>query len=514
MLPIQKNYPSNQITENFMKIIEKNAIVKITKGVNKLAEIVAPTLGANGNNVIIEDQLGKIQIINDGASIINSIYLTDELENVGATLAKQVASRTNDEAGDGTTTSIVILNALLNEIKNHHSELRITRDKLKKYLAIAIKSIKTMARDIKDDNLEQIAFISSLDKDMSKTIASVYKTIGKEGVIEIVESKKEGIKAELVEGIQIDKGYASRLFTDNSSNKVEVENARVLISRKKIEVVSDIVPIMQALSAKSQNKLVIFCEDMSDEVLTLLILNKAQGQFNSLVVLTNDLDDVATVTGAKIIDDKANTAFNIDCLGEADRISASRFVTKILTNKFQKNILAKIKELNNALESSDNEYEKEKIRRRIARLQGGIAILKVGGSNELETGEKKLKLEDAVNAVNAAQEEGVVEGGGVALMRVAIELGKLPKTELLDIFIRVIESPYKQILKNATIDFKKINKNKLTYNTNSKKYEDFFEQGIIDPAKVTLSAVQNAFNAGLQVLTANFAVINKNKNDN
>ena len=493
-----------------MKKIYKNSQKEITEGINELNDIVAPTLGANGQNVIVEDPFGKVQTINDGATIINSVILEKEIHNVGATLAKQVAEKTNEEAGDGTTTSIVLLNAFLNEMnKIKRTDLRNCREELKKLLEEAEKYIDSIKIPLKDNDIEKVAYISSLDKEVSHKIKEIITKIGKDGIIEIAESKKVGISSEIVKGIRIEKGYSTQLFADSSTKKAVFDYSPVLVSRKKLSVVSDIVPLMQALNKNKINKLVIFCEDISEEVLTMLVLNKVQGQFNSLVVITDDLDDIATITGAKIIDEQSNPVIGEDSLGGAEKIVATKYRTTVINDKNKEEIETKIQELKGLLKEEEVIYEKETIKRKIARLKGGISILKVGGENEQATQEKKLKVEDAVNAVKSAQEEGIIEGGGVALMRLSMKLDKeKDKSETATLFKNVIQSPYKQILANANIDYNKIDLDKLSYNTKTEKYENFIETGVIDPAKVTKSALKNAFSMGMQILTAKSAIIN------
>jgi len=512
-----------------MKIMANKEVTqnKILEGVNDLNSITSVTLGGRGKNIILENQFGKIQVINDGTTIANEVVFEDPLKNAGATLAKQVASKTNEEAGDGTTTSIVLLHSFLKEMeKIKMKNSRGQRKEIKQEVDKVIEKLDKMKRDVKDGDIERIAYISSLDEEISKNVAELIKKIGKDGVINIEESKSVGITTEVVSGVRVDKGYITQLMaTDNTTLKAEIIDTPVLVTRKKLNVVSEILPLMQFLSSQKQNRLVIFCEDISDEVLTLLILNKVQGQFLSLVVKTSDLDDISTVTGAKVISEQNNLEFEADNLGVAGKVVATRFHTTVMDGKVDKSIIDdKVSELKKLQENEEIPYEKERLAKRIARLIGGVSVIKIGGENEVETFEKKLKLEDAVNAVKAAMEDGVVEGGGVALYKISLDMaqeyGNRDLTDAEKLVNVVITKPFYQVLENAELDLYELNdvcieiqNSGRGFNVITEKFENFFESGVIDPVKVTKCAVRNAFSMGMQILTAEASILIKKEKE-
>ncbi len=504
-----------------MKIIYgKDTKEQIKAGIDALADVVKTTLGGKGKNVILENQFGKIQIINDGTTIANHVELESPILNAGATLAKQVAAKTNEESGDGTTTSIVLLQAFLSEMEKVKSkDSRGLREEIKVEVDKVVAELDKMKRKVSHKDIERIAYISSLDKEISKAVASLIKKIGKDGVVSIEESKAVGISTEIVNGVRVDRGYVTQLMsTDSTTLKAELMDTAVLVSKKKISVIADMMPIMQHLAANKKNRLAVFCEDISEEVLSMLILNKVQGQFLTLVVKTNDLDDIATVTGAKVITDQNNLGFEPDQLGNAGKIVATRYHTTVMDGKVDPVIIKeKIDELKALKENEEIPYEKDKLAQRIARLQGGVSIIKIGGENEQETYEKKLKLEDAVNAVKAAQEDGIIVGGGLALYRIATKMLE-PRLRMEDVseatnlVAKVILTPIKQILSNAEEDIDERLSKMLDgqgYNVVTRQFEDFFESGVIDPVKVTKSAVKNAFAMGMQILTAESAIVIK-----
>lgn len=495
----------------------------ITEGINELADIVRVTLGGKGKNVVLENQFGKITIINDGTTIANAVEFEEPIKNAGATLAKQVAHKTNEEAGDGTTTSIVLLQAFLKEMdKVKTKDSRGLREEIRKVVDQVISKLDKMKRKVGHRDIERIAKISSLDDEMAKTIARVIKKIGKDGVVNIEESKVAGISTEVVNGVRVDRGFLNTLMvTDTAANKSEVNDTAVLVTRKKISFVQDIVPIMQHLGSSQRNRLVIFCEDISEEVLTMLVLNKIQGNFLTLVVKTNDLDDIATVTGAQVVTDQNDLQFIPDVLGNAGKVVSTKYHTTIIDGKQEQSVIdEKIEELKKMEANEETPYEKDMLKKRVARLMGGVSIIKIGGENEVETTEKKLKLEDAVNAVKAAMEDGIVEGGGLALYKVALQMVKEVErrglTEAEQLVHNVIITPFFQVLDNAEIDGDKqhdiceaVEQLDAGYNVVADRLENFFESGVIDPVKVTKSALKNAFSMGMMILTSEAAIVNK-----
>lgn len=492
----------------------------IKKGVDKLADVVKVTLGGKGKNVIINNEFQNVQIINDGVSIAREVELDDDVENTGATLAKQAAEKTNDEAGDGTTTTIVLLQAYLDEMtKIKSKDSRGLREEIKKVVENVIAEIDKKKQDLKDEDIYKVARNSALDDEIAKTITELIAKIGRDGVVSVEDSSVPEIKYEVVNGIKIDDGYLSPLMaTKKESMKAEIKNCPVLLTRKRIDSIPDMVTLLENVKAGGRNWLAIFCEEITDEVGGFLIANKLQGIFTTVVIKTKNMDDIETVTGAEIVTEENQKKFSMEVLGEAGKIVASRFNTLVIDGKAdQAEIDIKISELKSQLQEAESEWEKNKIAESIAKLQGGVSVIKIGGENEQETKEKKLKLEDALNAVKAAMEDGIVEGGGMCLYRIAI--GELFANKYEDemrneanlLVYNVIRKPLELILSNAEMKekFESGNIDKKALNVITGEWENFFETGIIDPAKVVKCALRNAFAMGNQILTAEASVILK-----
>lgn len=502
-----------------MKIITtKNASEKITEGINILADVVKTTLGAKGKNVIINNGFELPKIINDGVSIAREVELEDEVMNTGATLAKQCAEKTNDEAGDGTTTTIVLLQAFLNEFKKLEiKDVREFRRKINEKVDKVINYIDENKKEVGDGDLYRIAKNSSLDKDIANTVTEVIKKIGKDGVVSIENGNKAGITSDIVLGVKIDDGFISPyMITDKLKLKAEIKNAPILMTKRSITSMNDILPVLENLQAQGRNELVIFTEDITDDILAPLIVNKVKGVFTTIVVKTQNMEDIATVTGATIITPEGGEKFESNMLGLAGRVEVGKHYTIVSDGKVRKEAVEeKIGELKKARENSEDEEDKIKISSSIAKLQNGVATIKIAGENEVQTKEKKLKLEDALNAVKSAMEDGIIEGGGMSLYRMAINLQN-EEDESAKFVARVITQPIKQILKNADITSFDDNKLKseglnipLGLNVVTQEYEDFYKTGIIDPAKVVKRSLINAFAMGTSIATAEASVIVK-----
>ena len=448
--------------------------VKIKAGVDKLADIVKTTLGPKGKNVIIYNP-GDISIINDGATIAKAIEFVDPIENAGALLAKQCADKTNIEAGDGTTTTIVLLQAYLREMSKlpEYIEPRKVREAIQNELdTIVIPRIDEMKRPLEEGENYKIAFNSSLDEEIAKAVAEV---VTEDGVTDIEELDKFGIETEKVNGLRIDDGLMFQHFaTSTDSTTAEMTDCYVLLTNKDITTVKDLAELMDKLIKKNITKLAIFCASIEKEVVGFLVANKMQGIFQTLLVKTRDMDDIALLTGATIVTDELGTNYSEEILGKCGKIIATPYYTIVSDGvATQEAIEARISEYAEKRQKEKTFY----LEKMIARLKGGVSIIRIGGHNVQSTKERKLKLEDAVNATKAAMAEGVVVGGGQCLM----EIAEIVISELLH---NVLQAPREQLLANA--DNMAIN----------------ITPDVIDPAKVIKSALKNAIATGNMILTA------------
>jgi chaperonin GroEL len=498
-----------------MKIIHTTETKEILKsGVDRLADIVKVTLGGKGKNVVLNRGFGQIMIINDGVSIAKEVELADPGENTGADLAKVVAEQTNDEAGDGTTTSIVLLQAFLDEMmKVETKDPRKLREEIHEIVEEVVKKIDESKKEITEKDIYRVALNSSLDGEIAKVIDEVVKKIGRDGVVSIEEGRESGITTEIVGGMKLGEGLLTPYLINNrEALRADLQDVSVLITKKPLDSVQILVPIMEELIRKGENRLAIFCEEVTDEVLGFLITNKLQGHFNPILVKTRDMDDLEILTGAKVITHENNLKVDAEALGRAKRIEAAKYHTTIIgmdDEDTKEAIKEKVEEKKKQIEASETPAEKDIIRKSIARLQGGVAVIKVTGENDQQTKEKKLKTEDALNAVKAAMEDGIVEGGGMALLRVAhaLELN----TEAANIMFRVLRSPFWCICSNSDAPDDVLNRDadELGYNVITQKWENLWESGIIDPAKVVKSALKNAIHMGTQILMAEASIIYK-----
>jgi chaperonin GroEL len=453
---------------------------KVKEGVDGVADVVKVTLGPKGKNVIVSNP-GDVSIINDGVSIARQIaFEDDEQKDAGAKLAIQCAEKTNKDAGDGTTTTLVLLQAYLNEHDRAQGDPRELRAEAESTLATVIEKIDGLKRECKDEDIIQIALNSSLDPEIAKAIKTVVK---EEGVIEVEELDKFGIETEEVNGFRIADGLFHQQFsTTDDHMKAEMTDVPVLITRRDIVANSDLQPIIEELIKAGKKKLVIFCSSIEREVAGWLILNKLQGVFQTLLVKTGDMDDIATITGATIVTDEYGTDYKLENLGFAGKVLSDPYETTILEGG------AKQSHIDAQIEEYKEKYKidpSENLAKQIARLQGGISVIRIGGHNQQSTKERKLKLEDAINSVKAAMEDGVVSGGGTCLSLIAMDI----ENPLMQ---AVLHAPQKQLIENA-----------------DGVISD--SSGVIDPAKVIKCALTNAVATGNMILTAKAGVYYKHE---
>ena len=493
----------------------ENTKARLKEGVDILADVVKVTLGGKGKNVIINNGFENVKIINDGVSIAREVEVEDEVANTGAMLARQAAEKTNDEAGDGTTTTIVLLQAFLNEMmKVKTKDVRSLREAIQKNIETVLAYLDKTKKELGDGDIFRIAKNSSLDEDIAKTVEELMLKIGKDGLVSIEDGQKPGITSEIVLGIKIDDGYLSPfMITDVETQKAVIKDAPILLSRKQILSVKDILPVLEGLQSKGKNELILLVEDISDDVLATLVVNKMKQVFNVCVVRTRNMEDIAVVTGAEIVTEEAGHKFSEEMLGWADKVEVGKHSTLVTGGREdQEAVTAKIEELTKVRENADNEYDKQKAAERIAKLKGGVSLIKIAGENDQQTKEKKLKLEDALNAVKSAMDEGIIKGGGMALFE-ASEAMTDTSDEASKLVYEVIRTPMIQILKNADEEYGKIIMQEYNeedgYNVITRKWENFYESGIIDPVKVVKKALINSFAMGTSIMTAEAGIIVK-----
>ncbi len=512
----------------------EQARAKLKKGVDKLANTVKVTLGPKGRNVILDKGFGAPTVTNDGVTIAKEIELEEKFENMGAAIVQEVASKTSDVAGDGTTTATILAQAMINEgLKNVAAGANPVgiRKGIEAGVEAVVKRIKEISKPVVGkEEIAQIADISAKDKNVGELIAEVMDEVGKEGVITVEESKVFGLQKEVVEGMQFDNGYVSPYMITNS-DKMEAayDDPYILITDKKISAINDIVPILEKVSQAGKKELVIIADEVEGEALATLVVNKLRGTFHTLAVKAPGfgdrrkemLADIAVLTSGQVISEDLGLKLEnveLDMLGEARRVVASKENTTIVDGKGEKaKIEERITQIKNELKKADSDFDKEKLQERLAKLGGGVAVLKVGAATEVEQKEKQHRVEDALAATRAAVEEGIVVGGGVALIRSLDELDKV-KADTADektgikILKKALIEPLRQIAENAgqegsvVVEQVKKLKGNEGYNANDNKYEDLVAKGIIDPAKVTRSALQNAASAAVMIITTEAAV--------
>ncbi|MFA6533540.1 MAG: chaperonin GroEL [Patescibacteria group bacterium] len=515
-------------------IFDEQARAAIKRGVDKLADTVKVSLGPRGRNVILDKGFGAPIITNDGVTIAKEIELEDKFENVGAELIKEVASKTNDVAGDGTTTATVLAQILVTEgLKNvaaGANPMAIRRG-LEKGVAAVVKELKEkISKPVSGkEEIAQVAAISANDEGIGRVIAEAMEQVGNDGVITVEESQSFGIEKEVVEGMQFDKGFVSPyMITNPEAMKSEFNEPLILLTDRKISAISDILPILEKVAQSGKKELVIIADEVDGEALATLVVNKLRGIFNALAIKAPGfgdrkkemLADMAVLTGGKVITEEIGLKLEnvtLEQLGSASKVIATKENTTIVGGKGSKeDIAGRIKLIRQELAAADSDFDKEKLQERLAKLAGGVAVIKVGAATETEMKEIKFKVEDALNATKAAVAEGIVPGGGVALIRVASILDSLnleaEEKIGLNILKRALEEPLRQIAKNAGKDgavvaeeVKKL-KGSEGYNAAEDKYEDMVKAGIIDPTKVTRSALQNAASIAALFITTEAVV--------
>ncbi|MFA6537172.1 MAG: chaperonin GroEL [Patescibacteria group bacterium] len=510
-------------------IFDTEARQALKRGVDKLANAVKVTLGPKGRNVVLDKGYGSPQICNDGVTIAKEIELKDKIENVGAELVKEVASKTNDIAGDGTTTATVLTQAIITEgIKNVTAGANPMQIKkgIEKAVAEVIKELKeNISKPIsKPEEIAQVASISANDEKLGQIIADAMQEVTKDGVITVEESQSFGIEKEVVQGIQFDKGYLSPyMITNTERMESEYHEPYILITDRKISSINDIVPTLEKIAQLGKKELVIIAEDVDGEALATLVVNKIRGAFNALAIKAPGfgdrrkemLEDLAILTGATVITEEVGLKLEtveIEMLGTAHKIISTKEHTTIVEGKGNKlKVEERIARIKKEIELTTSDFDKEKLKERLAKISGGVAVIKVGAATETEMKEIKLRIEDAINATKAAVEEGIVPGGGVALFRAKAVLDnmKLEGEEQIGVEIikKALEEPVKIIAANAGADgsviAEKIRelKGNFGYNALLNKFEDLVVAGIIDPTKVTRTALQNAASISAMMLT-------------
>lgn len=513
-------------------IYGENAREKLKKGVEKLAKAVVTTLGPKGGNVALDKSWGTPQVVNDGVTIAKEIDLEDKFENMGAQIVKEAASKTNDLAGDGTTTAVVLARAVVNEgLKNISAgtNAMILRGGLEKATRAVVEEISKFSKKIsnKEEKI-QVATISAQNKEVGELIAEAMEKVGEAGVITVDESKGSNIELEYKEGMQFDKGYLSPYFVTNAEKMESVsENPYILITDSKISNMQDMLPLLESLMKVSKD-LVIISEDVDGEALATLVVNKLRGVLNVLAIKAPGfgdnrkalLEDISILTGASLISEemgKKISGVTVEDLGRADRVISDKDSTTIVGGKGNESeIKDRVKMIQTQIENETSTYEKEKLQERLAKLSGGVAVVKVGAATEAELKELKLRVEDAVNATKAAVEEGIVPGGGIAFLRAqkALKDLHLEGDEQVGVSIleKALEQPIRMIVKNTGGDDGKVmaeierrskdeNNENIGYDVLKMDYVDMVESGIIDPAKVTRSALQNAVSAAIMIIT-------------
>ncbi|MEK7542568.1 MAG: chaperonin GroEL [Patescibacteria group bacterium] len=515
-------------------LYSEDARKKLKAGVDKLANVVKVTLGPRSRNVVLDEGFGSPTIINDGAAIAKKIELEDKIESIGAEIIKEVASKVNDAVGDGTTTATVLAQAIIGEgFKNVAAGanalyirrgMEKARDKVIAFLKQISKPVSTR------EEKAQVATISGDDPELGKLIAEVVEEVGKEGVVTVEESQTLAIEKEIVKGLQFDRGYVSAYMVTNAERMEAVlEDAYILVTDKKISSVQDILPTLEVVAKTGKKELVIIADDVEGDALATLVVNKLRGIFQTLAVKAPGfgdrkkemLEDIATVTGAQVISEELGLKLeNVELsqLGSSRRVIATKENTTIVEGKGEKEkIEDRIKQLRTVLQETTSEFDKEKLQERLAKLSGGVAVIKVGAATEVEQKARQHKTEDALAATKAAMEEGIVPGGGVALLRAAKALEGFhledPEEQLaVKILRRALEEPIRQIAENAGKDGSVVaaevakGEGAYGYNADTDRYEDLVQSGVVDPTKVVRIALESAVSAASMLLTTEAVV--------
>jgi chaperonin GroEL len=517
-------------------VYNENARRALERGMDILAEAVAVTLGPKGRNVVLEKKFGSPQIINDGVTIAKEIELEDNIENTGVALIRQAASRTNDAAGDGTTTATVLAHAIVKEgLRNVAAGANaiLLKRGIDKATAFLVDKIKEHARPVEDSkSIAQVGSISAgNDTEVGQMIADAMDKVGKEGVISLEEGKSMTTELEITEGMRFEKGYISPYFaTDTERMEAVMENPYILITDKKVAMVQELVPVLEQV-ARSGRPLVIIAEDIEKEALATLVVNRLRGVLNVAAVKAPGfgdrrkalLEDIAVLTGGTLITEDAGLKIDtatLEMMGSARRITINKDNTTIVAEGNEAAVKERVGQIRRQMEETESSYDKEKLQERLAKLAGGVAVIKVGAATETEMKDRKLRLEDAINATKAAVEEGIVPGGGTTLAHLAPELvvwanSSLKDEELVGALIvsRALVAPLKRIAENAgqngAVVAERVKEKDFNYGYNAanNEYVDMLAAGIVDPAKVTRSALQNAASIAAMVLTTECIVV-------
>lgn len=514
-------------------LFDEKARQSLKKGVDILANAVKVTLGPRGRNVVLDKGFGSPTITKDGVTVAKEIDLPDKFENLGAELVKEVASKTNDVAGDGTTTATLLAQAIINEgFKNvaaGANPLALKKGIEKAVAAVTEELKNNISKPVKGEEIVNVASISANDAEIGATIAKAMKEVGDNGVITVEESQSFGVETEVVKGMRFDKGYVSPyMITNVDAMKAEYNDALILVTDKKVASVEEILPLLEKVAQTGRKELVIIADEIEGQALTTFVLNKLRGTFNVLGVKApgfgdrrkDMLLDIAVLTGGRVITEEVGLKLEnatLEDLGKADKVIATKDNTTIVGGKGDETAVKdRVAQIKKMIEQADSDFDREKMQERLAKLAGGVGVIKVGAATETEMKEKKHRIEDAVAATKAAVEEGIVPGGGVALLRAreALKNLQLEGDEKVgaNILYRALEEPVRQIAENAGKDgsvvaeeVKKLS-GSLGYNADLDKYEDMIKSGIVDPTKVTRTALQNASSIAAMFLTTEAVV--------
>lgn len=517
----------------------------LARGVNILAKAVTTTLGPRGRNVALDKKWGAPNVVHDGVSVAKEIELEDPMENMGVQLAKEAASKTADVAGDGTTTSTLLMQSLVNlgmrNITAGHNPMILKRG-IELAVESAVKDIKAASKDIPLDDKEavsQVATISAGDDKIGKLIADAFAKVGKDGVISVEEGKGLEMEVDYKEGMEFDKGYASPYFVTNPDKMTaEMDDAYVLVTDQKVSAISDLLPFLEKFVKVSKN-LVIIADDVDGEALATLVVNKLRGTFNTLVIKAPGfgdrrkamLDDIAVLTGATVVSSDTGAkleTIDVEVLGKADKIWTDKESTRIIGGKGdQKAIDSRVVQIRNEIKASTSDFDREKLQERLAKLTGGVAVISVGATTEVELKEKKERVDDAVSATKAALEEGIVPGGGTTFLKARKNLLKLKESLTVeeekvgvDIVYRALAEPVKMLAKNSGLDsglvLHKIEESKKAdygFNARTLEFGSMLAQGVVDPTKVVRSALENAASVATMILTTEALVTDLPKDE-
>lgn len=515
---------------------------KLQAGVDKLADTVKITLGPKGRNVLLERKYGAPLITNDGVTIAREIELEDAVENMGASLVREVATKTNDVAGDGTTTATLLSQIIIREgFKNVAAGANpmILKKGIQGAVDVAIEEIKKNAKEVgTKEAIANIASVSSADENIGSLIAEAMERVGKDGVITVEEGRSIGTSLEVVEGMQLDRGYLSAyMVTDTEKMEAVLENPLILLTDKKITNIQEILPLLEQV-AQAGRRLVIVADDVEGEALATLVLNKLKGSFDCVAIKApgfgdrrkDMMEDIATLTGATVLAEELGYDLKeatIDMLGSANTVKVDKEHTVIVGGIGDKQeIDARAAFIRNQIAETTSDFDREKLQERLAKITGGVAVIQVGAATETELKERKLRIEDALNATKAGVEEGIVAGGGVALVNAIPAVAKYIKDLSGDektgasIIMRALEEPVRQIAENAgfegsvVVEKVKISKAGVGFNAYTEEYQNMIEAGIVDPAKVTRSALENAASASAMLLTTEAGVVDLPEENN